>query len=122
MSGSTTTVLRPADLPNAPSELGKAMSENDKDWGNPIVLKIYLALAMADLAEPDDNIVNWLNRNGFCNLTVCPLCHVDDFVHVEGCQAGLAVDAFEKTIEQHGNTIISMAETNLPKSMQAKRQ
>jgi hypothetical protein len=27
-----------------------------------------------------------LNRNGAANLTVCPRCRVDDFVHVEGCQ------------------------------------
>ncbi|OLE52661.1 MAG: hypothetical protein AUG51_16960 [Acidobacteria bacterium 13_1_20CM_3_53_8] len=27
-----------------------------------------------------------LNELGFCSLTVCPNCRVDDFVHVEGCE------------------------------------
>jgi hypothetical protein len=27
-----------------------------------------------------------LNEMGHANWTVCPLCHVDDFVHVEGCR------------------------------------
>ena len=26
-----------------------------------------------------------LNRNGAAHLTICPRCHVDDFVHVENC-------------------------------------
>ena len=26
------------------------------------------------------------NRNGLARWTVCPLCHVDDFIHVEGCK------------------------------------
>ena len=26
-----------------------------------------------------------LSRNGAANLTVCPRCRVDDFVHVENC-------------------------------------
>lgn len=26
-----------------------------------------------------------LNANGLAHRTVCPECHVDDFVHVEGC-------------------------------------
>jgi hypothetical protein len=26
------------------------------------------------------------NESGNCHLTVCPECHVDDFVHVEGCK------------------------------------
>ena len=26
-----------------------------------------------------------LNRNGLCNLTVCPECGCDDFSHAEGC-------------------------------------
>lgn len=26
-----------------------------------------------------------LSRNGCANWTVCPVCGVDDFTHVEGC-------------------------------------
>ena len=61
------------------------MNENDKDWKNPAFATIYASLALADLQEPDNKIPDWLNANGFANLTCCPECHVDDFVHVEGC-------------------------------------
>lgn len=64
------------------------MNENDKDWGNPAFVRIYKALAFADRREKGNAVVNWLNYNGFCNLTVCPECHVDDFTHVETCRTG----------------------------------
>lgn len=45
-------------------------------------VKDYKILALAnELVE----IYDVLNRNGAANFTVCPHCHVDDFVHVEGC-------------------------------------
>lgn len=31
------------------------------------------------------SLVDSLNNNGYCNLTVCPVCRVDDFTHVEDC-------------------------------------
>lgn len=61
------------------------MNESDKDWDNPAFRKLYEILALADAESSNDALLKWLNRNGFCNLTVCPECHVDDFVHVEGC-------------------------------------
>ena len=33
-----------------------------------------------------------LNNNGAHHLTVCPLCHVDDFQHVAGCEMIHATD------------------------------
>lgn len=62
------------------------MNENDKDWNNPVFRAIYQSLAVLDYYSPNDDVVKWLNANGFCNLTVCPECHVDDFVHIEGCK------------------------------------
>jgi hypothetical protein len=69
------------------------MNENDKDWGNPIVRTIYLALATANGLRVGNEVVDWLNANGFANMTCCPMCHVDDFVHVEGCKLAKAVEA-----------------------------
>ena len=48
--------------------------------------KIYRALQKAN--EKDQAINTWLNFAGYANLTVCPECRVDDFVHVEGCKLG----------------------------------
>ena len=66
-------------------------SENDKDWDNPAFRHAYIGLAVADKNRPNDSIVDWLNRNGFCNLTVCPECHVDDFVHSKNCTLGISI-------------------------------
>ncbi len=74
------------------------MSENAKDYGNPVFSRIYAALAMADRQEPGDEIPDWLNANGFCNLTCCPQCHVDDFTHVEGCAIANALDQATEAI------------------------
>ena len=60
-------------------------SESSKDWSNPAFQDVYLALAREDRIQDDNKMLDWLNANGFCNLTVCPECHTDDFVHVEGC-------------------------------------
>ena len=80
------------------------INENEKDWDNPIVEKIYASLAQADLQE-DGQIAAWLNANGFCNLTCCPRCHVDDFTHVEGCQMGDALNIILDLIEQQKPTL-----------------
>lgn len=74
------------------------MTENEKDWGNPVVLKIYGSLAQCDLQEPSGRVCDWLNANGFCNLTCCPECHVDDFTHVQGCLVGYALDEIAKLL------------------------
>lgn len=75
------------------------MNEKDKDWTNPAFANIYVALAMADIQEADDSIPNWLNANGFCNLTCCPECHVDDFVHVERCSIAAKMDVASNQLE-----------------------
>lgn len=76
------------------------LRENSKDWENAAFGRIYAALAMADRQEPGDDLPNWLNLNGFPNLTVCPECHVDDFTHVEGCRIAAALDQATATIEK----------------------
>lgn len=73
------------------------MNENDKDWNAPEFGRIYFALALADATTEGDGIGNWLNRNGFCNLTVCPTCHTDDFVHVEGCSMAETIEMIGKS-------------------------
>ena len=76
------------------------LNENDKDWKNPAFNKIYGALAMAGFYScAQDEVTVWLNNNGFCKLTVCPVCHVDDFVHVEGCEIGKAIHIISATLE-----------------------
>jgi len=68
------------------------LSENDKDWDNPEFRAVYLALARVDKAAESNDFLSWLNNNGFCNLTVCPECRVDDFTHVEGCSIAAELD------------------------------
>lgn len=68
------------------------MNENEKDWENPTFGKIYFVLALADGLAERDEIADWLNQNGFCNLTVCQTCRVDDFVHIEGCSVGKNIE------------------------------
>lgn len=47
-------------------------------------------MALAKEESNGTEVMDWLNLNGFANLTICPECHVDDFTHVEGCSiAGL---------------------------------
>jgi len=60
--------------------------ESEKDWEHLAFRSIYMALALADELYLNDDPLNWLNENGFCNLTVCPECRTDDFTHVEGCR------------------------------------
>lgn len=64
------------------------MTENEKDYNAPGFRLVYMALAMGELQGGGDKLTDWLNLNGFANLTCCPLCRVDDFTHVENCQLG----------------------------------
>lgn len=68
------------------------LSENAKDWRNPVFGRVYGALAMADRKASNNDLLDWLNSNGFANLTCCPECHVDDFTHVEGCRIAANLD------------------------------
>lgn len=93
------------------------MTENEKDWRNPVVRQIYFVLACADSNGSD--VVNWLNRNGFCNLTVCPECHVDDFVHVENCVLGELLHSAEAehmglSLDQLHDKILDSANAKSP--------
>jgi hypothetical protein len=79
----------------------KELSENEKDWDNPIFVSIYAALATAGtLNDQEGQVCSWLNNNGFCNLTCCPMCHVDDFTHVEGCKLGNLLDKMQQKLRE----------------------
>lgn len=75
------------------------LSENDKDYDALAFKKIYLALAITDAQDPGDSIPDWLNANGFANMTCCPECHVDDFGHVQGCKVGNFLALAETSME-----------------------
>jgi len=47
---------------------------------------------LGEMEREDPRITSLLNRNGCPNWTVCPECHVDDFVHVEGCTLGTEIN------------------------------
>jgi len=81
-------------MPDMATPQTRILSEYDKDWSNPAFRDVYVSLALGDDHAPDNKFLNWLNENGFANLTCCPHCHVDDFTHVEGC-------ALAAVIEQH---------------------
>jgi len=44
------------------------------------------AIRLNVIATLDARLAGILNRNGACNLTVCPECKVDDFTHAENCK------------------------------------
>lgn len=46
----------------------------------------HLYLMLQELQDIKPELCGWLSSNGYTNLTVCPRCKVDDFVHVEGCK------------------------------------
>ncbi len=46
--------------------------------------EIYLALELLDI-DTAYAVSKCLNKKGYANLTVCPECGVDDFVHVGDC-------------------------------------
>lgn len=79
------------------------LNENYKDYESPVFLMIYTALSMADeQKEVDGKITEWLNVNGFANMTCCPVCHVDDFTHVEGCRLSEHLEQFEIRVFPRG--------------------
>ena len=78
------------------------MKESDKDWHNPAFFRVYSALAMADFQAQSDTMMNWLNANGFANLTCCPVCHVDDFTHVESCPLATTLDLIKQAMVKTG--------------------
>lgn len=53
---------------------------------NSIEDEIYLVLEEMDVDTAGK--VNKFLNNIYPNLTVCPYCHVDDFVHTENCKLG----------------------------------
>lgn len=59
--------------------------------GRPINEEIYLILEEADI-ESGGEVAEFLNGSGKASLTCCPLCGVDDFIHVQGCK----LDRFNK--------------------------
>lgn len=50
------------------------------------------AIRLGILSVIDPQLHRILNDNGGANITCCPECSVDDFVHVEGCSVGAEVD------------------------------
>lgn len=50
---------------------------------------LYIALAIGARFSP--MLCRLLNRLGGANLTVCPHCLIDDFVHFEGCPIDEAI-------------------------------
>jgi hypothetical protein len=94
------------------------MSANAKDWGNPVFVHIYFALAMTDSQTPGDDVLDWLNKNGFCSLTVCPACHVDDFGHVEGCLIAKALDATKEAAQHYQQQTVGRAKDNLAAALE----
>lgn len=51
---------------------------------NPISEEIYMVLEEMDI-DTAGSVAQYLNTIS-PSLTVCPKCHVDDFVHVESCE------------------------------------
>jgi hypothetical protein len=45
----------------------------------------FATLNAADILS-EGRVASVLNANGLCAWTVCPECHVDDFIHVEDCE------------------------------------
>ena len=48
--------------------------------------EIYLALESLDIINPGYPVSKFFFGCGYANLTVCPCCRVDDFVHIESCE------------------------------------
>ena len=59
----------------------------------------YLDMFEVALRVGENKVRNMLNQNGGANLTVCPECREDDFVHVEGCKIGLRCIELEDEVE-----------------------
>lgn len=48
--------------------------------------EVYLTLESLDNINTGYQVSRFLNGKGYANLTVCPCCRVDDFVHIENCE------------------------------------
>ena len=57
---------------------------NDPDFLKTLPTLSYDELYFMDIIS-HYKVSQYLNQNGYCSLTVCPECHIDDFIHVEGC-------------------------------------
>lgn len=62
------------------------MSDENKDWGSPAFVKVYIGLAFAYITTPDESVLDWLKANGSAKFACCPDCHLEDFKHEEGCE------------------------------------
>jgi hypothetical protein len=85
----------------------KTQSENDKDWSNPVFRSIYQVLAVLDSQSEDGQVYRWLNANGFCNVTVCPECSVDDFTHFQGCALGESIRLSSESVRLQRQTKVT---------------
>jgi len=72
-------------LKESDEALGQWVRELINSDENPIPKVIYKLLELADI-DTGDEIGRYLNDIGHASLTVCPNCHSDDFIHVEGCE------------------------------------
>lgn len=63
------------------------LNEQEKIIGRHFTIEenIYISLEACDIINMYE-VSKSLNSKGYANLTVCPCCHVDDFVHVESCE------------------------------------
>lgn len=67
--------------------MDREFTEEEKLIGRYLTIEenIYLSLEACDIINAYE-VSRILNGKGYANLTVCPCCHVDDFVHVESCE------------------------------------
>jgi len=65
---------------------GIKLKDKKQTSTNKMSIAEQLYLMLQDLQEKHPELCGWLSDNGYTNLTVCPRCKVDDFVHVEGCK------------------------------------
>ena len=48
--------------------------------------------------DVDGRLIDIFNRNFSAHLTVCPVCHVDDFQHIKGCSLDCKEAPKEKVV------------------------
>lgn len=71
-------------MKNHPKSLRLSPVSNFYTEDNPISVEVYMVLEEMDI-ETVGEVREYLNTIS-PNLTVCPKCHVDDFVHVASCE------------------------------------
>lgn len=59
---------------------------------NPALELIYCAMEALDTGTGGNAMKVW-KENGMAHLTVCPVCDVDDFMHIEDCPLYLEIEA-----------------------------